>query len=112
MIKVDAKELETRIKNNYKRLCEPYYQIQEVFADASYDWPGDKEGRALLAFVCHYQINGSKIPCMEQLIQTLPEKTNRYYFFGQADEASIDEQQLSGHNWYLRGLLEYYQQFH
>lgn len=112
MIKVSAKELESRIEKNYQRLCEPYYQIQEVFADASYDWPGDKEGRALLAFVCHYAICGRKVPCMEQLIEALPQKTNKYYFFGQEAGEVIDEQQLSGHNWYLRGLLEYYQQFH
>lgn len=104
-------ELHKRIKKNFQRLCEPYYQIEQVFADASYDWPGDKEGRALLAFVSHYAIHGKKIPCMEQLIEALPKKTNRFYFFGHEAEEVIDEQQLSGHSWYLRGLLEYYEQF-
>lgn len=104
-------ELLERIEKNYQRLCEPYYQIQEVFSDTSYDWQGDKEGRALLAFVCHYAIHGKKIPCMEQLIEALLEKTNRFFFFGHEAEEIIDEQQLSGHSWYLRGLLEYYEQF-
>lgn len=111
-IEVRNSELEERIRRNFERLQEPYYQIQEVFSDlSSYDWPGDKEGRALLAFVSHYKIHGKKIPCMEQLIASLPEKTNAFYFFGEEGNGVIDEQQLSGHSWYLRGLLEYYQQF-
>lgn len=111
-IEVRKSELEERIRRNFERLQEPYYQIQEVFSDlSSYDWPGDKEGRALLAFVSHYKIHGKKIPCMEQMIAALPEKTNTFYFFGEEGSGVIDEQQLSGHSWYLRGLLEYYQQF-
>lgn len=111
IIKVNKEELEERIEKNFRRLQDPYYQIQEVFSDVSYDWPGDKEGRALLAFVCHYVIHGRKIPCMDQLIEMLPEKTNSFCFFGEEYGKVIDEQQISGHSWYLRGLLAYYQQF-
>ena len=60
IIKVNKEELEERIEKNFRRLQDPYYQIQEVFSDVSYDWPGDKEGRALLAFVCHYVIHGDR----------------------------------------------------
>jgi len=108
---INKEELWMRIKKNLQRLKEPYYQISEVFADASYDWPGDKEGRALLAFVCHYQMHGEKIPCMDEMIEQLPQKTNQYFYFGKTNSEIIDEQQLSGHNWYLRGLLSYYEQF-
>ena len=46
------KELSTRISLNFKRLADSaYYQIGEVFAPDTYDWPADKEGRALLSFV-------------------------------------------------------------
>ncbi|MBR3300966.1 MAG: hypothetical protein IKI68_05715, partial [Clostridia bacterium] len=64
MIKqISDMELKTRIDLNYKRLAESsYYQIDEVFAPGNYDWPADKEGRALLAFVSHYKISGKKIP--------------------------------------------------
>lgn len=110
-IPVSEEELHRRIQKNFQRLKEPYYQIQEVFADASYDWPGDKEGRALLAFVCHYQMHGEKIPCMDKMIRMIPEKTNEYFYFGNVNENVTDEQQLSGHNWYLRGLLAYYETF-
>lgn len=110
-MKLNHLELNERIHRNYQRLCEPYYQIDEVFADPAYDWPGDKEGRALLAFVCHYQMTGAKVPCMEPMIAALPEKTNRFGFFGHEAGEIIDEQQLSGHSWYLRGLLAYYEAF-
>ncbi len=112
VLHIDEKELQIRIQKNKQRLEEPYYQIDEVFAPAEYDWPGDKEGRALLAFVCHYQMHGEKIPCMEEMVAELPKRTNKYHYFGNTNIDVINEQQLSGHNWYLRGLLAYYEQFH
>jgi len=113
MIKsLDKKELNTRIDLNYKRLAESsYYQIKEVFAPASYDWPADKEGRALLSFVSHYKINGNKIPCMDEMIDLLPKKLNEKGYLGKVYGDVIAEQQLSGHSWLLRGLCEYYEQF-
>lgn len=109
---IDPGELQERIRRNYNRLCEPYYQIEEVFSPTDYDWPGDKEGRALLAFACQYALCGRAIPCMAQMMDVLPEKTNRFGFFGAESGDVLDEQQLSGHNWYLRGLLSYYELFH
>ena len=42
----------------------------------------------------------------------IPEKTNRLFYFGKEfDGVTVDEQQLSGHNWYLRGLIKYAQLF-
>lgn len=107
-IAVDKNDLKIRIDKNYLRLCEPYYMISSVFSSKDYDWQGDKEGRALLAFVSHYKISGKKIPCMEQFIDRYPEATNRFLFFGDEFNGIANEQQLSGHNWVLRGLLEYY----
>lgn len=111
MRQIDKEELRTRIEKNLQRLKEPYYQIGEVFADASYDWPGDKEGRALLALACHYRMHGEKIPCMDEMIEQVPQRTNDDFYFGEINTEIIDEQQLSGHNWYLRGLPAYYNQF-
>ncbi|MBR5923768.1 MAG: hypothetical protein IKZ59_08250 [Clostridia bacterium] len=113
MIKrISEKELNERIDLNYKRLADsPYYQIGEVFAPGNYDWPADKEGRALLAFVSHYKINGRKIPCMEQMMEKLPENLNEKGYMGKIYGEVIAEQQLSGHSWLLRGLCEYYEQF-
>lgn len=109
---IDQKELDTRIALNFKRLADSsYYQINEVFAPDSYDWPADKEGRALLSFVSHYKISGKKIPCMDELIQKLPSKLNEKGYLGTIHDDVIAEQQLSGHSWLLRGLCEYYEQF-
>ncbi|MBO4432858.1 MAG: hypothetical protein J5852_04930 [Clostridia bacterium] len=113
MIKpISENELNTRISLNYKRLADsPYYQIEEVFAPGNYDWPADKEGRALLAFVSHYKINGKKIPCMDAMIKKLPSMLNEKGYLGPVRGDIIAEQQLSGHSWLLRGLCEYYEQF-
>ena len=96
------------IELNFQRLCGVEYSIEKVFRDASYDWPGDWEGRALLAFCCHYEISKKSVPCMHSMVQALPQKTNTKSYFGKEfDGETVDEQQLSGHNWYLRGLLKY-----
>ena len=113
MIKhINENELNRRIALNFKRLADSsYYQIGEVFAPDSYDWPADKEGRALLSFVSHYKISGDKIPCMTEMIEMFPQKLNDKGYMGIIHNDVIAEQQLSGHSWLLRGLCEYYEQF-
>ena len=109
---ISKTELEKRINLNYNRLAESdYYKIDQVFSPYNYDWQGDKEGRALLAFVSHYKISGKKIPCMQEMIRELPKKLNKEGFLGAEHSEIIIEQQLSGHSWLLRGLCEYYEQF-
>ena len=69
-IELDEKELRERINLNWNRLLnDSYYTIDGIFSPSDYEWYGDKEGRALLAFVSHYKINREKIPCMEQLLE-------------------------------------------
>lgn len=88
------------------------YLIEEIYQSGEYSWPGDWEGRALLAFVCHYRISGKEIPCMHELVKGLPEHTNEDGYFGKTfDGEIVDEQQLSGHSWYLRGLIMYAEAF-
>lgn len=113
MIKhLNEKELNTRIALNFQRLADStYYQIDEVFTPSTYDWPADKEGRALLAFVSHYKISGKKIACMDEMMEKLPTKLNEKGYLGTTRTDVIVEQQLSGHSWLLRGLCEYYEQF-
>ncbi len=112
IIPVNENELNERIARNFRRLADsPYYGIGEVFAPGNYDWPADKEGRALLAFVSHYKISGKKIPCMDEMIEELPENLNEKGYMGKIYGDVIAEQQLSGHSWLLRGLCEYYEQF-
>ncbi len=104
-------ELRERIEANERRFDDPYYRIEGVFQPADADWPGDKEGRALLAYVSHYRIFGRVIPCVEEMLRELPKHTNAHFYFGPPAGKRIHEQQLSGHSWLLRGLCEHYEQF-
>ena len=111
-IELDEKELRERINLNRNRLLnDSYYTIDGIFSPSDYDWYGDKEGRALLAFVSHYKINREKIPCMELLLEKMPEHMNEDLYFGPKTSEIIHEQQLSGHSWLLRGLCEHYERF-
>lgn len=109
-IYITDEEMQERINLNYKRLCEPFYDIENVFADIDAKWPGDKEGRALLSFVSLLNAGTEKVPCMEQMIAKLPEMLNEKGYLGPVKEEFF-EQQLSGHSWLLRGLCEYYEKF-
>ena len=106
------KELNERIERNYRRLADDaYYQIGDVFSPAGYGWMGDKEGRALLAFVSHYKMSGKVVPCMEEMLEKMPSMVNEQNFLGKCGDGVIREEQLSGHSWLLRGLCEHYEQF-
>ena len=95
------------IGKHFQRLQLAPYTYETVF-DGNPGWPGDREGRALLAFLCHYHISGRKIPCMEQMMRDLSMRTNPCLFFGDVPSAdNANEQQLSGHNWYMRALCDY-----
>lgn len=96
------------IELNFKRLNDAPYSLERLFQSEDYDWPGDWEGRALLAFLCHYEIDGREVPHLHDFFRAIPNHTNGHSYFGKAfDGVTVDEQQLSGHNWYLRGLLKY-----
>ena len=77
------RELSERIDLNLHRLADdPYYQIGDVFSPAGYGWMGDKEGRALLAFVSHYKISGTIIPCMDEMLAKMPSMVNEQNYLG------------------------------
>ena len=109
-VEVTDRELNERIALSYKRLSEPFYDINNVFADINAKWPGDKEGRALLAFVSLVNAGAEKVPCMEQMIEKLPQMLNEKGYLGPVKDEFF-EQQLSGHSWLLRGLCEYYEKY-
>ena len=110
--KLDISELNDRILLNFNRLADgKYYQIGEVFSPMNYSWYGDKEGRALLAFVSHFKISGRLIPCAESMLAKMGSRFNKDGYFGPIYKEVIHEQQLSGHSWLLRGLCEHYEVF-
>ena len=114
-IPLDVVELEERIERNRNRLLTgEEYSIKRVFPSVTeYDWKGDMEGRALLAFMSHYKINRSILPCMEQFLSEYRKKTGGKLYFEAAENARgiLSEQQLSGHSWLLRGFCEHYECF-
>lgn len=105
-------DIQRHIEKSFSRLSALEYGIDNVWQKDSYDWPGDWEGRTLLAFNNLYECTGKKIPCMDLMIESLSERMNGEGFFGKPFNAElIDEQQITGQNWLLRGLLEYYKNF-
>jgi uncharacterized protein len=104
-------ELNTRLMKNYDRLEEDNYQPKNVFMteQASNWWPGDKEGRTILALTKLAQATGRTPKYLDAIIKLFPGKVNEKGYFGTIYPAGVlDEQQLSSHGWVLRGLCEYY----
>lgn len=110
-IHVDG-ELFVRAMKNYDRLESDIYTPDEVFPEqhegVSADWPGDYEGRIILALTLQAQATHREPIFLKQLIDRIPLKVNEKGYLGPILQDSILEQQLSGHGWFLRGLCEYY----
>ena len=99
---------EELIERNFERLKDEPYSPARVFREPTYDWPGDMEGRAMLAFVCHYLIHGKKVPQFDEVFRENDLHVNQDGYYGALfNPEAIDEQQLAGNSWYLRGLLAY-----
>lgn len=74
-----------------------------------YAWPGDIEGRSLLAFVLLERATGRPAANLAGLRAAWAGELNQHGYFGPPlDPEAINEQQLSSHGWVLRGLCELY----
>ena len=108
--------LRERMMLNFDRLDSARYAPVEnsgCLREASYAWPGDMEGRALLAFVRLERATGRRAAHLENLRSIWASRLNAQGYFGkQLDPQAIDEQQLAGHGWVLRGLCELYEWKH
>ncbi len=104
-------DLNERIRLNFDRLNDEIYGIDRIFQPPDYEWQGDFEGRALLAFVCLYRMTGKEIPAMHQTVERLNEMTEGRGYFGRSTLGVANEQRLSGHSWYLRSLIAYDSEF-
>lgn len=110
MVKKYYDDFLRRVELSESRLNGETYRNERVFREKEYDWEGDWEGRALLAFVCLKRLTGRENPTLRYELSHLKEHTNEYGYFGRvADGKTAFEQQLSGNGWYLRGLCEYYE---
>lgn len=114
MIKI-AGDLYNRVLLNKKRLSDDLYTYKEVF-DHTGDWPGDFVGRAILALVSlHRALDGFDVEQinienqLKDIFDHINTRLNEDGYFGpKFDDTFVDEQQISGNSWFLRGLIEYY----
>ena len=104
-------ELSTRMNKNFDRLEEEIYQPQNLFVTEkeSIGWPGDKEGRTILGLVMDARASHRAPKYLDEIIRMLPAHFNTRGYMGNIGSGSVDEQQLAGNGWLLRGLNEYYE---
>jgi hypothetical protein len=101
-------DLSYRIIKNYARLEEKEYRCETIFGAREDGWPGDKIGRVILALTLLWRVTGREPAYLRSLIGALDGVMPAHGYFGRKlQEGYADEQQLSGHNWMLRGLIEY-----
>lgn len=103
-------ELYQRVCKNLDRLQEEKYQPQHVFLteEASGNWPGDTEGRTILGLVLDAQASHREPFFLERIIDLIPTHLNERGYMGLIYKDKMNEQQVSGNGWMLRGLCEYY----
>ncbi len=89
------------------RLEAPIYRPDVIFGIESAGWPGDWEGRTILALTCLCEVNKREPSYLDEIVSLLPPHLNEKGYLGPV-RPKLDEQQLSGHSWLLRGLCEYY----
>ena len=103
-------DLGHRTAQNFTRLRADIYQPPLLWRQTNWrSWPGDFEGRALLAVTLLARATGAEPEYLPAMVAAYPAQLNSQGYFGPLlDLHAINEQQLSGHGWYLRALCEYY----
>ena len=102
-------DLEARLRLSAARLSQPDYGIGTILADkVEPNWPGDVQGRLILAWTSLAEATGREPPQLAKLVAGLPATFNERGYLGPLlDPKAIDEQQLSGHGWLIAGLCRY-----
>jgi len=102
-------DLAVRSGLNFTRLEGPWYRPEEVFKADSHGWPGDWEGRVILALTLLEQSVHRTSAYLDQIISMLPAHFNEKGYLGPIlPEGTFDAQHFGGQSWMLRGLTEYY----
>ena len=102
-------DLYNRVKMSFLRHeDDSLYSAKKVFKTEEYDWPGDNEGRVLLAQVMLAQAYHKESKHLKSIMEALPGKLNSKGYFGAVLDGYFDEQQMAGNSWFLRALIEYY----
>lgn len=107
----ETPSLRDRVRLSARRLEDARYSPAKVFLSEaeSGGWPGDTEGRTILALVLQNAALGEKPKHLDGILRALPAHLNAKGYMGPIREGVLDEQQLSGNGWLLRGLSEYAQ---
>lgn len=108
-------DLYRRILLNRLRLNDSLYRYEKVFTETS-SWPGDFPGRAILALVSLYDafdgystVKDDILSQLKEIFCHIDEYLNKDNYFGiPFNNEFVDEQQVAGNSWYLRGLIGYY----
>jgi hypothetical protein len=104
-------DLAHRTAQNFTRLQADIYRPPLLFRQTNWkSWPGDFEGRDLLAITLLSRATGQPPDYFPAMVAAYPAQLNPQGYFGPAlDLHAINEQQLSGHGWFLRALCEFYE---
>lgn len=104
-------DLAERIGRNIERLKADEYRYPGIFQRVD-DWPGDWVGRTLLALCEQYEATGrgddELFSRLKEIFDRLDEHVNADSYCGELLGEVVNEQQLSGNNWYIRALCAYY----
>ncbi|MGN1410669.1 MAG: hypothetical protein ACI4XJ_10925 [Eubacteriales bacterium] len=77
------------------------------------NWPGDWEGRTILALVRIAETTKKEPAYLDDIVDGVLSVLNERGYLGPIYEDGVaNEQQLSGHSWLLRGLCAYYAYSH
>ena len=106
-----AGDLAQRASQNYDRLESDIDQPPLVFESGSVGVSaGDWEGRTVLGLTLLSRSTHREARYLDEILRLYPAKMNGQGNIGlPLDPEAVDEQQLSGHGWVLRGLCEYYE---
>src|SRR5690242_8505312 len=93
-------DLLQRAHLNFDRMESEYYEPEQAFMPIEYEWPGDKEGRLILALALLAQTTHREPLNLQTIMDELPNRMNELGFCGNIlPEGQFDEQQLSGNGW-------------
>jgi len=99
--------LKARVELSATRLEDARYSPAKVFLteEQSGGWPGDTEGRTILALALQEKALGRPSKHLKGILAALPKHLNEKGYMGPVRTDVADEQQMSGNGWLMRGLL-------
>ena len=85
------------------RLEKKEYRPETILTMDSAGWPGDWEGRTILALCRLAAVNHREPAFLREIIDTVLDGCSERGYLGRIlPDGEFDEQQLSGHGWLLR----------